>query len=164
MTEIREIGTVKDIDVENLKFRYHRSGNPAEEALMLKELMGDKKMSQRDVAKLLGVNQAHISRRLKLLTLSDALFQRVLKGEIKARTGYQLARLPAEKQAEFEGVKKVTMKASEAAVREFVLNEDVVNLIQEKESSPEKRLRAFVSQLSTEELLILRAILDEVEA
>ena len=173
--ETREIGTVKEIDVEQLRFIYHRSGNPAEEALMLKELM-DKGMSQRDVAKLLGVNHAHVSRRLKLLTLSDALFQRVLKGEIKARTGYQLARLPKEKQAEFEGVEKVTMKLSEAAVREFVLNEDVVKLIKSGEFevegefvdakfpaklTPEERLREFVARLSTEELLILRGILDE---
>jgi len=134
--ETREIGSVKEIDIEQLRLIYHKAGNPAEEALMLKELL-NRNLKQADIAKLLEVNQAQISRKLKLLQLTPELFKRVLAGEIKARTGYQLARLPKEKQAEFEAVERVTMKISEAAVRDMVLNKDVVKLIKDFEDEEE---------------------------
>jgi len=130
--ETREIGSVKEIDIEQMRVIFHKSGNPAEIALMLKDLM-NRGLNQTGISKLLEVNQAQVSRFLKLLSLTPKLFERVLAGEIKARTGYQLARLPKEKQVEFEGVKKVTMKVSEEAVREMVLNKDVISLIKDFE-------------------------------
>lgn len=162
--EPREIGSVTEIGVEDIVFRYHRSGNPAQEALMLKELMS-KGMTQSGLAKLLEVTQAHISRRLKLLDLLPELFDSVLKGDIRARTGYMLARLPRENQAAFLGRDKITMKESEEAVRSFVLNEDVINLVKNdvanKAEESVLELQTLVDKLNDPQLKILRTLIDE---
>jgi len=133
--ETREIGSVTEIDIAELRLVYHRAGNAGQEAVMLKELL-DRGLKQSDIAKLLETHQAQISRKLKLLQLTPALFQRVVNGEIKARTGYQLARLPKEKQAEFESSERVTMKSAEEEVRRMVLNADVISLIKDFEEEP----------------------------
>ena len=81
--ETREIGSVTEIDIAELRLVYHRAGNAGQEAVMLKELL-DRGLKQSDIAKLLETHQAQISRKLKLLQLTPALFQRVVNGEIKA--------------------------------------------------------------------------------
>src|SRR2546428_13758886 len=98
--ETREIGSVKEIDIEQMRVIFHKSGNPAEVAQMLQALL-DRGLNQTGIAKLLEVNQAQVSRFLKLLSLTPNLFERVLAGEIKARPGYPIGRVPKGNQVEF---------------------------------------------------------------
>ena len=67
------------------------------EMLIIQRMMKEGK-SQKDIGDALGVTQSYISKRLKLLNLIPALYTKVLKGELKIGTAWELAELPKKEQ------------------------------------------------------------------
>lgn len=67
------------------------------EMLVIQRMLKEKK-SQKDIGATLGVTQSHISKRLKLLKLIPALYDKVIAGELKIGTAWELAELPPDKQ------------------------------------------------------------------
>lgn len=87
--------------VENLQ---RESLSPIDEALAYRELTEQGKQSQRALAQRLGVTQAHISRRLSLLSLVDSLQALIAEGRLGVDVAINnLAKLPPAEQAEVAG-------------------------------------------------------------
>lgn len=76
--------------VENIQ---RRDLSVLEEARGYTQLVNDHGYSQRDLAAKLGVNQSHISKRIKLMVLPAELLDKVDAGEVTVETGLQLATL-----------------------------------------------------------------------
>lgn len=111
-SETKEVGEVREIGSEEgeVDFLYHTSRNPAQEALMIKDLR-EKEMTQGEIAEKMGISQGQVSKRLNLLELPDKLFQRVLDGELRPSTAYELSKLPDNIQAQYVNEEKVTLEA-----------------------------------------------------
>ncbi len=91
--------------IENM----HRSDNPGSEATMLKRLM-DGGITQEKLAAMLQVSQAQISKRIRLLSLTSKLFERLNRGELKPSIARELAKLPKKEQAPFENRDSITLE------------------------------------------------------
>jgi len=110
VSEVKEVGEVRDIEQEEARYRYHTSRNPAEEALMIRDLR-DKGMTQGQIAEKMGISQGQVSKRLNLLELPEELFQRVLDGELRSSTAYELSKLPDNIQGQYVDEEKVTLES-----------------------------------------------------
>lgn len=128
-TPEKEVGEAREIAQEDAKFLYHTSDNPAEEALMIHALI-EKGMSQRKIAKETGLSPATITKRYKLLELPKELFQKILDGELKPSTAYQLTKLPEEWQKQFVGKEKITLDEVEK-LRKSLVSKEVMELLEE---------------------------------
>lgn len=126
MEEI-EVGELKEIDAKEVRYLYHKSGNPLEEALMIQKLMGDR--PQHKVAKILEISQGQISKRLRLLTLHPILQERLRNGDLHASTAYALSKLAPELQKEYVDQEKVTLKEVETKCREQAISKEVMSLL-----------------------------------
>lgn len=112
-----EIGELKEIDAEKVHYLYHKAGNPMKEARMIEELM-EIHDDQKKVAKILGVTQSHVSKRLRLLSLNPILQNKLLNGELRPSTAYALTNLPDKIQAQFLDKDKITLKEVETKRRQ----------------------------------------------
>lgn len=108
----KEVGEVREIGVEegDVDFLYHTSRNPAQEAKMIRDLR-EEGMTQAGIAEKMGISQGQVSKRLKLLELPEVLFQRVLDGDLRPSTAYELAKLPDNIQAQYVNEEEVTLEA-----------------------------------------------------
>lgn len=125
-----EIGESKliELDVEN--YLRHVQGNPAEEAILIKKLL-DSGLSQTKVAKQVIMSQGQVSRRLKLLSLPEELFERVRKGELRSSTAYELSKLPESIQVEYLDREEITLKEAKQRSREQTISKDIMVLLEE---------------------------------
>lgn len=71
---------------------------PLDEARGYQRLAVDHKMKQADIAKAVGKSQAHISKRLALLNLTDTAVAGFLAGKITIDQAYTISRLPIDRQ------------------------------------------------------------------
>lgn len=75
--------------VENIQ---RRELDPIEEALAYQNLANEG-VQQKDIATMVGVTQPHISRRISLLKLSDAIQNKVRNGSVDVNTAVDLAKI-----------------------------------------------------------------------
>jgi len=134
-TGIKEIGEAKRIEETYL---VHIRGHPLEEAELIKYLIA-KGYKQSEVAKMLGYSsQGQVSKRLRLLRLIPELQERVKNGELRVSTAYELSKLPEEKQKEFLGQEYVTLKEAQQAKREFIVTQELEELLESPIEIPEE--------------------------
>lgn len=114
----------------------HVRGKPLEEAYFIESLMKtqnketNEPYKQSEVAKLMGLTQGQISRRLALLNLIPKLQDMLKEGKMKPRTAYILSKLPKEEQAHMAAETYITMEMAEAKRRGMVISEDVMTLLE----------------------------------
>ena len=125
--EIKEIGEAREIVN---RYLLHKSGNPMDEALMLKELL-DLGLTQKEIKEVTGFSQPQISKRLKLLTLIPEIQEQVRQGKIRPSTAYELSKLPPEKQKEILKNKRVTFKLAKEMCRVFKISKEIEELLME---------------------------------
>jgi len=125
----KEVGEAREIAQDDAEFIYHTSDNPAEEALMIHNLI-EKGMSRREIAKKTGMSPAKITKRYKLIELPRELFQMILDGKLKSSTAYQLTKLPEEWQKQFIGKEKITLDEVEK-LRKSLVSKEVMELLEE---------------------------------
>lgn len=91
----------KGIDQARLVENLHREDlTPLEEARGFRRLVDEHGMTQTEVAKVTGLNQGNISRKLQLLNLIPAAQTLVQSGALGGVAGYNLSQLDADRQAE----------------------------------------------------------------
>jgi len=122
--KLEEIGSQKDIKTKALLYRYHKSGNPLKEALMIQELM--KTHTQEEVGELLKLSQGQISKRLRLLSLHPDLQFRLLHDKLRPSTAYALSKLSEAKQREYLTKDRITLKEVEATHRNEAITEELM--------------------------------------
>lgn len=122
-----EIGELKEIDAKEIKYLFHKSGNPINEALMLQDLMQN--YTQQEVSKTLEISQGQISKRLRLLRLHPVLQERLKTGEIRPSTAYVLSKLSPETQKEYMNQEKITLKEVEERRRKEVISKEVMETL-----------------------------------
>jgi predicted transcriptional regulator len=133
MSQVIEIGEARRIKVSEARaYLRHIEGNPAEEALLIRELL-NAGFTQRQVAEKLGMSQPRVSTRLRLLKLIPDLFRRLREGELRPSAAYALARLTAEEQERFLHVERITVREAEARARGSALTPEVVELLGRRE-------------------------------
>lgn len=124
-----EIGELREIDAKDIRYRFHKAGNPLKEALMLQDLL-EKFGNQQAVASLVEISQGQISKRLRLLGLVEPLQKRLLNGELRASTAYALSKLPDHIQKEFINRDKVFLKDVEEKLRKLAITEELEDLLE----------------------------------
>lgn len=148
---IQEIGSQTDIKTKDLIYRYHRSGNPLKEALLIRELMDAQKHTQEDVGKLLQLSQGQISRRLRLLSLHPDLQFKLLHDKLRPSTAYALSKLGADKQKEYLLREHITLKEVEATHRsEVMTNELMQHLVTDTMPSQAESIEPELSEKKRE--------------
>ncbi|MGY6501614.1 MAG: ParB/RepB/Spo0J family partition protein [Acidimicrobiales bacterium] len=90
--DLAAIDTSERLQLQLLENLARRDLTPIDEARALASLV-EAGMSQRDIAGVVGRNQSHISKRLKLLTLPDQVLDRVDAGHLPLDIAGDLARL-----------------------------------------------------------------------
>jgi len=123
---MREIGEAREIIQ---KYLLHKSGNPFEEALMLKELY-DLGLTQKEIKELTGFSQPQISKRLRLLGLIPELQKRLMDGELKPSVAYELTKLSREKQREFAKRERIILKDVMEVVRREAITDEILDLVE----------------------------------
>lgn len=123
-----EIGELKEIDAKEVKYLFHKSGNPIEEALMIQDLMRDR--TQQEVAKILEISQPQISKRLRLLHLHPILQERLKNGNLRPSTAYVLSKLPTQVQRLYLNQEKVTLREVEAKRRQQAISKEVMEILE----------------------------------
>jgi len=131
---VAEVGFQKDIDSESVRYRYHKSGNPYEEALMIQELMRDR--TQKEVSIILDISQGQISKRLRLLSLLPELQKMLLEDKLKPSTAYALSKLPTKTQKDFLSRNRITLKEAEAARRQQIISKELMEHLTEPRELP----------------------------
>lgn len=119
-----EIGEAKEIETEHIRYLYHKSGNPIDEAELIQDLM--KSRTQKEVAKLLGLSQGQISKRLRLLTLQPELQRRLRSSALRPSTAYALTTLPKEIQKEYVSHEKITLKDVKQKRRNHTVSHEIM--------------------------------------
>lgn len=125
-----EVGKLKEIDSKDVKWLYHKSGSPIEEAYMIKRLMDEDGLTQSEVAGKLEISQGQVSKRLRLFSLLPQFQDKLRRGELRPSTAYALSRLPLERQKDFLTEKNVFLKAVEAKTRELAVSEELAELLE----------------------------------
>lgn len=92
----------------SLSENYHRSPSPALEAEMMKRLM-DSGVTQEEVASLVGISQAQVCQRLKLLKLIPEFFEKLKRGELRPSIAEELCSLDQETQRTLLDEEKLTL-------------------------------------------------------
>lgn len=84
----RELALVENIQREDL--------NPIEEAISLKTLMEEYKLTQQELSEIIGKSRSYIANNLRLLTLSDYIKEHLIRGELSSSQGRTLLSLETE--------------------------------------------------------------------
>lgn len=99
-----------------------RKPNPGVEANAIRQLI-QSGITEKGIARLLGISQAQVSQRLSLLKLVPEVAALLGQGRISSTTARELAKLPAERQRQLAEAGDLSMKAAQAAVRERKLRQ-----------------------------------------
>ena len=86
----RELALVENIQRENL--------NPIEEAISLKTLMEEYKLTQQELSDIIGKSRSYIANNLRLLNLSDYIKEYLIRGELSPSQGRTLLSLETEEE------------------------------------------------------------------
>lgn len=86
----RELALVENIQREDL--------NPIEEAISLKTLMEEYKLTQQELSDIVGKSRSYIANNLRLLNLSDYIKEYLIRGELSPSQGRTLLSLETEKE------------------------------------------------------------------
>lgn len=86
----RELALVENIQREDL--------NPIEEAISLKTLMEDYKLTQQELSDIVGKSRSYIANNLRLLNLSDYIKDYLIRGELSPSQGRTLLSLETEEE------------------------------------------------------------------
>ena len=86
----RELALVKNIQREDL--------NPIEEAISLKTLMEEYKLTQQELSEILGKSRSYIANNLRLLSLSNYIKEYLISGELSPSQGRTLLSLENEEE------------------------------------------------------------------
>lgn len=86
----RELALVENIQREDL--------NPIEEALSLKTLMEEYKLTQQELSDIVGKSRSYIANNLRLLNLSDYIKEFLIRGELSPSQGRTLLSLETEEE------------------------------------------------------------------
>lgn len=86
----RELALVENIQRENL--------NPIEEAISLKTLMEEYKLTQQELSDIVGKSRSYIANNLRLLNLSDYIKDYLIRGELSPSQGRTLLSLETEEE------------------------------------------------------------------
>ena len=86
----RELALVENIQREDL--------NPIEEAISLKTLMEEYKLTQQELSDILGKSRSYIANNLRLLNLSDYIKDYLIRGELSPSQGRTLLSLETEEE------------------------------------------------------------------
>ena len=86
----RELALVEDIQREDL--------NPIEEAISLKTLMEEYKLTQQELSDIVGKSRSYIANNLRLLNLSDYIKDYLIRGELSPSQGRTLLSLETEEE------------------------------------------------------------------
>ena len=86
----RELALVENIQREDL--------NPIEEALSLKTLMEEYKLTQQELSDIVGKSRSYIANNLRLLNLSDYIKEYLIRGELSPSQGRTLLSLETEEE------------------------------------------------------------------
>ena len=130
MTKTIEVGTLEEIDLKEKYYKTHIQGNPAEQALLIQDLLA-KDWTQQKIAKLLKLSQGGISRRLSLLDLIPKLFRLLKEGKLKPSTAWHLSKLAVNDQEEFAKKEKITLKEVLQYRRKLSISSEVVKALEE---------------------------------
>lgn len=86
----RELALVENIQREDL--------NPIEEAISLKTLMEEYKLTQQELSDIIGKSRSYIANNLRLLNLSDYIKDYLIRGELSSSQGRTLLSLETEEE------------------------------------------------------------------
>lgn len=86
----RELALVENIQREDL--------NPIEEAISLKTLMEEYKLTQQELSDIIGKSRSYIANNLRLLNLSDYIKEYLIRGELSHSQGRTLLSLGTEEE------------------------------------------------------------------
>lgn len=86
----RELALVENIQREDL--------NPIEEAISLKTLMEEYKLTQQELSNIVGKSRSYIANNLRLLNLSDYIKDYLIRGELSPSQGRTLLSLETEEE------------------------------------------------------------------
>lgn len=86
----RELALVENIQREDL--------NPIEEAISLKTLMEEYKLTQQELSDIVGKSRSYIANNLRLLNLSDYIKDYLIRGELSPSQGRTLLSLETEEE------------------------------------------------------------------
>ena len=86
----RELALVENIQREDL--------NPIEEAISLKTLMEEYKLTQQELSDIVGKSRSYIANNLRLLNLSDYIKEYLIRGELSPNQGRTLLSLETEEE------------------------------------------------------------------
>lgn len=86
----RELALVENIQREDL--------NPIEEAISLKTLMEEYKLTQQELSDIIGKSRSYIANNLRLLNLSDYIKEYLIRGELSPSQGRTLLSLETEEE------------------------------------------------------------------
>ncbi|WP_459541579.1 ParB/RepB/Spo0J family partition protein [Parvimonas micra] len=86
----RELALVENIQREDL--------NPIEEAISLKTLMEEYKLTQKELSDIVGKSRSYIANNLRLLNLSDYIKEYLIRGELSPSQGRTLLSLETEEE------------------------------------------------------------------
>jgi ParB family chromosome partitioning protein len=132
-SQILEQQLVENLLREDLK--------PIEEARAFSSLMKLNGWNGKQVASALRVPASKVSRALALLDLPDDIQQRVNDGEISARTGYELSKLPGDDSRR---------KLAERALKDDLTHEDMANVVRQKRGKQKPKTRGTTQTFMTE--------------
>lgn len=86
----RELALVENIQREDL--------NPIEEAISLKTLMEEYKLTQQELSDIIGKSRSYIANNLRLLNLSDHIKEYLIRGELSPSQGRTLLSLESDEE------------------------------------------------------------------
>jgi len=124
-----EIGRLEEI----FKFIVHIEADPVKKGLLIKELRDEYGLTFKEISERTGWSIARISELYKAVTkLIPPLLERTLRGEIKASTALELAKLPPKEQERFINVEKIKLKQVKARRRELAIEKSIKEALNRK--------------------------------
>ena len=122
--------------------------NMFEEARAISGMIGMRKMTQSEIAKMLGVSQSYVANKLRLLGFSDALQNEILAAGLSERHARALLKLKSE-ETRLLAVKKIlamrlSVAASEALIDEMAVGEMTKRISDTSETDPVLRFEGIV--------------------
>ena len=124
--------------------------NMFEEAKAISGMIGMRKMTQSEIAKMLGVSQSYVANKLRLLGFSDAVQDEILSACLSERHARALLKLKSE-ETQLLAVKKIlsmrlSVAASEAMIDEMALGEMSRSIAETGGADPVLRFEGVIDE------------------
>jgi len=136
----KELGRIEEI----FAYLVHIEADPIQKGLFIKELKEKYGLSLKEISKRTGWSLPRVSELYKAVTsLIPPLLERTHKGEIKASTALELAKLPPEEQEKFVDKEKILLREVKEARRRLAFEgslEELVNQPLEIPRLPEEEV------------------------